>query len=133
MQLQKFNGTLNVTGDYAGIRTTTQSDASRSDYVIIADKFKNYKDYKRRIKPTKSIKDRVNAINAMFRNASGDIRMFINVNKCPRLHKDLINVEWSESGFKLNSTNKDLTHASDALSYFAYNYYPAHYTISEIT
>jgi hypothetical protein len=82
---------------------------------------------------TKTVKDRVQALNAMFRNALGEIKMYVNPYKCPKLHKDLINVEWSESGFKLNSTNKDLTHASDALSYFAYNYYPAHYKISEIT
>jgi hypothetical protein len=76
---------------------------------------------------TKTVKDRVLALNAMFRNTNGDIKMFVNPQRCPKLHKDLVNVEWIDSGFQLNTVNKELTHASDALSYFAYNYFPTDY------
>lgn len=124
--IQGFDGYLQVTGDSAGNkRSTLSTSVSRTDWVIIEEHFKNFKGFDMKKRRTRTIKDRVLALNAMFRNTLGDIKLFVNPYKCPRLHKDLINVEWIDSGFQLNSTNKELTHASDALSYFAYNYFPA--------
>lgn len=126
--IQEFNGEIQVTGDNAGHQKKTQSaKVAGTDWVIIRDMLSPYLKGLPKTRQTKTIKDRVTALNAMFRNTLGEIKMYVNPYKCPKLHKDLINVEWIDSGFQLNSTNKELTHASDALSYFAYNYFPTDY------
>lgn len=126
--IQEYNGTIEVTGDSAGHqRKTASASVSGTDWVIIRDMLSPHLKGLPKTRRTKTVKDRVTALNAMFRNTLGEIKMFVNPYKCPKLHKDLINVEWIDSGFQLNSTNKELTHASDALSYFAYNYFPIDY------
>ena len=126
LEKNELKGKLNITGDHSGHSLKTSS-VSRSDYNIINNWFKNYNGFTRpKTMKTPSIKDRVLAMNALFCNALGERRVFVNKSECPKLHEDLIKVEWSESGFKLNTSNKELTHASDALSYFALNYYPTH-------
>lgn len=123
-----FNGTIEVTGDNAGHqRKTSSASVSGTDWVIIREMLAPYLKSLPKTRRTKTVKDRVLALNAMFRNTNGDVKMFVNPQRCPKLHKDLVNVEWIDSGFQLNTVNKDLTHASDALSYFAYNYFPTDY------
>lgn len=117
-----FNGALEVTGDYSGKRR--ESSASFTDYQIIEHYFKNYKGFKIEKRPTLSVKDRVAALNALFKTYSGFMRLFVNADYCPKLVNDLKRVTWKESGVKLDGTNPELTHISDALSYFAYNYFP---------
>lgn len=128
LSIQEYNGYIEVTGDNAGHqRKTSSASVSGTDWVIIREMLAPYLNSLPKTRRTKTVKDRVLALNSMFRNTLGDIKLFVNPYKCPRLHKDLINVEWVDSGFQLNSTNKELTHASDALSYFAYNYFPTDY------
>lgn len=128
LAIQEYKGEIEVTGDNAGHQKNTSSaKVAGTDWVIIRDMLSPYLKKLPKTRRTKTVKDRVQALNALFRNALGEIKMFVNPYKCPKLHKDLINVEWIDSGFQLNSTNKELTHASDALSYFAYNYFPTDY------
>lgn len=119
---KQFTGQLSITGDWAGRRR--ESSASFTDYQIIDYYFKNYHNYTKKIRPTLSVKDRVMALNALFKNYKGEIRQYINAEQCPALVNDLLRVEWKASGVKLDDSNSALTHASDALSYFAYNFHP---------
>jgi hypothetical protein len=116
-----FTGTLAVTGDYMGTRS--ESSASRSDYAIIESYFKNYRGYVVKIRPTLSVKDRVTSLNARFRVASGERKLFVDKG-CTKLIQDLRRVNWKDSGTAIDGSNPELTHISDALSYWAYNYYP---------
>lgn len=117
-----FNGSLEITGDWAGRQT--KSSATRTDYQIIDYYFKNYKNYYVKIRPTISIKDRVNSLNSLLKAYDGTIKLWIN-KECIKLINDFNRVEFLENGTQLNGKDKQLTHISDALSYFAYNYYPA--------
>lgn len=117
----KFDGTLEVTGDYMGTRS--ESNASRSDYIIIENTFRNFKDYRRKIRPTLSVKDRVASLNARFCNSIKERNLFID-RRCVKLINDLNKVLWKESGEGIEDKKPELTHISDALSYWAYNYYP---------
>lgn len=117
-----FCGNLGITGDWAGRRR--ESSASFTDYQIIDYYFKNYQGYHKKVRPTISVKDRVMALNSLLKNYAGEVRMYINSEECPSLINDLNRVEWKASGVKLDDSNPILTHPSDALSYFAYNYYP---------
>ncbi len=112
---------LEITGDATGNSYNTK--ATVSDYNIIEKYFKNYTGYIKKIMVTKRQKNRVAATNAMFMNAGGNIRLFINKKQCPKLDKDLKVVEWKESGSEINKS-LGVSDASDALSYFPYNYYP---------
>jgi hypothetical protein len=117
-----FNGTLESTGDSSG--HANKSSASRSDYAIIEQYFKNYKGYKKpSTRPTRTIRDRVAALNPLFKSMSGEIRLRID-SRCIKLIDDLRRVEWRENGTQLDDRDVDRTHPTDALSYFAYNFYP---------
>lgn len=116
-----FKGTLEVCGDYAGKRR--ESSASFSDYEIIEQRFKNYPGYKSVMRPTLSVKDRVASTNAMILNAKSERRLYVD-ESCTALRKDLQRVEWKANGVELDDRKDELTHVSDALSYWAYNYFP---------
>lgn len=118
-----FSGTLEATGDYSGIaRDTTAGQGAYSDWMIIDDMLKNYRGYVKRISRVGNVIDRVNALNGLFANTVGIRKQFINKAACPYLHKDITRQVWKDDG-RLNDENGKVGHKSDALSYFAYNYY----------
>lgn len=121
LQSTGFVGKLEITGDSSG--HASKSSASVSDYAIIEKYFKNYKGYTRRTRATRRIRDRVAALNSLLRSADGNIRLKID-RRCTKLIDDLRRVEWKENGTQLDDRNVERTHPTDALSYFAYNYYP---------
>jgi hypothetical protein len=117
-----FDGELELTGDYTGNAHKTVASADYTDWTILESIFKNFKGYKQNISPCDRHKTRVNALNALFRNALDEIRMYININKCPYLNADLLKVQWKEGGSQIDKGlwRSDI---SDALSYFAMNYH----------
>lgn len=67
-----------------------------------------------------AIKDRVNAMNAMFCNAKGDRRYFVNTNKCPNYTQKL-----EQQAYKNGEPEKDGTEdVNDAGGYFIAFKYP---------
>jgi len=124
-QETNFRGTLEITGDSAGHRR--ESNATRSDYAIIEYYFSNFANYLLRTRPTKAVKDRIAATNAMFRSMAGTTRLYVD-ERCTKLIEDLEETRWKESGIELDDSDPERTHASDALSYFAYNYFPIGFT-----
>ena len=68
------------------------------------------------------VKDRVNAMNAMFCNAKGERRYRVNADKCP-IYADCLEQQiWNDSGEPDKSQGAD--HANDAGGYFIHNQFP---------
>lgn len=118
----KFEGLLRVTGDATG--SNRKTSATLTDWQIIEAKFKNARGYEKRVRRTKSVKDRVNTQNAAFKTADGTIKQYINVKACPNLHKDYIKRQWKDNGVELDDAGGSVGHLSDAGSYFSMNWYP---------
>jgi hypothetical protein len=120
---KNFIGKIDITGDNSGNATkSVSSAAAKTDYIIIEHFFKNFKGYDKTTRATRSIKDRVNSLCALFRSLTGEIRAYVNQKQCPKLHKDLLRVEFMANGRQLDDRNDNDTHASDAFSYLAYNF-----------
>jgi hypothetical protein len=68
------------------------------------------------------VKDRVNAMNAMFCNAKGERRYRINVHRCPVYTECLEQQVWADNGEPDKKSGKD--HAPDAGGYFIHREFP---------
>lgn len=75
------------------------------------------------------VKDRINSTNAMFRNAEGKRRYFVNSEKCPTYASCLEQQAWAENGEPDKSTGFD--HPNDAGTYFIHKEYPIRRTTIE--
>lgn len=67
------------------------------------------------------VKDRVNSMNAMFCNPTGERRYKVNTNKCPTYTECLEQQVWADNGEPDKSAGKD--HVNDAGGYFIYRDY----------
>lgn len=68
------------------------------------------------------VKDRINAMNAMFCNALGERRYLVNVHQCPVYTESLEQQTWDEDGEPDKSA--DVDHPNDAGGYFIIKDYP---------
>lgn len=107
-------------GDASG--NSRHSSASQSDYVIICQALDSAKVKWTNATPDANppVKERVNTVNAKLKDASGAAHMWINP-RCKQLIRDMQRVTW-KAGANSNSildqsTDKTLTHASDAAGY----------------
>jgi len=101
-----------IYGDYAGKQRHTSS--SMTDYDIMQ---KIIRPADIRLKPNPSVIDRVNAVNGMLKNASGETKLFVN-HKCKNLIKDFEQVIYKEGKREIDKSNLTLTHISDAVGYY---------------
>jgi len=76
------------------------------------------------------VKDRVNAMNAMFCNAKGERRYLVNTDKCPTYADCLEQQPWAENGEPDKSN--DLDHPNDASGYFIHHDYPVIKPVTKI-
>jgi hypothetical protein len=110
---------LLICGDASGKARSTKSN--QSDYDILKGVLKEagitYRDITPEANP--SIKDRINAMNAQFKNAAGQISSFVHPTGAKWLVHDLERVVWkSGSDFTLDpGKDKMLTHMSDGAGY----------------
>jgi len=108
-------------GDAAG---GARSTAGKSDYQIIREFFRRAPEYQvsYHVPPANpAVRDRINAVNAKLKNASGQIGMLVDP-RCKRLTKDLEQVAWKADSNgnmtgDIDKSNAELTHVSDALGY----------------
>jgi hypothetical protein len=106
-----------VYGDAAGSHRTT---AGKSDYALLFDL--GFRD--QRIKRTNPpVRDRVNSLCAMLENTEGEVRLKFHP-RCVFLRRDLETVQWIDGNAEVDKSNKDLTHATDALGYFIEHEFP---------
>jgi hypothetical protein len=117
LNMSQFCGNLISTGDFAG--TQMRSSATSNDWKIIDSYFSMFRNYKHKIKFTRSISDRINSLNVAFKN----LIINIDVEQCQDLHEDLLKTTRKDDG-QLNDNGGKRTHWSDGLSYFTYNFYP---------
>lgn len=120
LKSKNFKANITVTGDYMGV--AMHSSASYSDYYIIESYFKNY-NYIRKIRPTKRIKDRTDALNSLLKNSLDENRLFID-SECKNLIQDFYKTQWKSGLFELDESRLERTHLTDTASFFAYNFYP---------
>jgi hypothetical protein len=106
-------------GDATG---ASRSTASRTDYELIEIFFRAKSQFKLQLDIPRSnppVRDRVNSVNAMLRNAAGEIRTRVHPD-CRELITDFREVTWKEGSpnFDLDkTTDKTRTHLTDALGY----------------
>lgn len=108
-------------GDATGNARKTAS-AGETDYTIIKNALTSAGIHWENRTPESNplVKDRINAMNAKLKSASGDVHFFYHPTNCQRLGKDLDRVVWKEgaSGAILDQTkDSELTHSSDAAGY----------------
>lgn len=68
------------------------------------------------------VKDRINAMNAMFCNARGERRYLVNADKCPTYADCLEQQVWADNGEPDKTQGND--HAPDAGGYFIHKEFP---------
>lgn len=110
---------LRIFGDASGKNQTT-SNAGNSDYLQMQEALNEAGiSYTLDIDPANPrVRDRVENVNRLCRNAIGETLLTYNPEQCPTLAKDCEQVQWNKQSGKLDA-GKDglLTHASDALGY----------------
>jgi len=110
-----------IYGDAAG---GARSTAGKSDYAILGEF--GFKEQRVR-KANPRVKDRVNAVNSILQNSSGEVRLRHHP-RCRYLKRDLETVSWSAGGTEIDKRARDRTHASDALGYYVAYEFPLRLT-----
>lgn len=122
-----------IYGDSSGKKGTT-SNAGRTDYAQISevmyDSKANFTVDVEQANP--HIKDRVENMNRLARNAMGEVRQTYNPDACPLFHSDVKMVGWKQTlqmgrGKLDNGGNLQLTHATDGGGYALYKLFPPNY------
>ena len=119
-----------VYGDATG--NSRDSTSSNTDWQIIQMFFRRNEHLFRVEKKVKSsnplVRDRVNSVNAMLRNADGNIRLYHDP-RCKELAKDFHQVVYQTDSDGntvpiLKTSDKARTHISDALGYMVWAEFP---------
>lgn len=117
-------GSIEVYGDASGRHRDTRNHLT--DYDIISREFAVYGNrFKRRWKNRNPpVTARVNAVNAALRNAVGEVRFYVS-ERCEHLRKDFERVVWKPGTSDIDkTTDKRLTHTSDAAGYYIHDKFP---------
>lgn len=109
---------IRVYPDYNWGRARRSTDASTTDIQLL--KSAGFSIYNANNNPP--VKDRVNAMNAMFCNAKGERRYFVNPHMCPAYADNLEQQVWDDKGEPDKKAGND--HQNDAGGYFIYHDYP---------
>lgn len=117
-----FPSYLGLTGDYSGNSSKTSARASVTDWTILKDIFPEHK--KKRAIVTRSLKNRVNALNSKFKPMTGELKQLVNPKTCPQLDKGLnrLRIDAKANGFAFDTGGSvDHSHITDCLDYHALN------------
>jgi hypothetical protein len=115
----------------------SRSTASKTDYELITEYFRSRGQLQIRMDyPSKNppVKDRVNSVNALLKNANGEIRTYIHPD-CKELITDFYQVSWKTGAlnFELDKvSDKMRTHLSDAFGYMVWQVAPINAFVREI-
>jgi Terminase large subunit, T4likevirus-type, N-terminal len=119
-------------GDASGNRGTT-SNAGETDYNQIGQTLSEANClFSIDVEPSNPlVKDRVENMNALFKNALNEVRMTYNDQECPLVDQDVKKVGWKKRAGINSSLGKlddggdsQLTHASDGVGYAAFKLFP---------
>lgn len=107
-------------GDATG-KAGQRAAAGKSDYAILEEMLTQAGiSYENRTPDSNPlVRDRVNIVNARLKAADGTRHLFLNPVTCPKLKRDLQRVSWKPGASHTldQTTNPDLTHASDGVGY----------------
>jgi hypothetical protein len=105
-----------IYGDPAG--RAGEPHGQRSNYIEIEELLMSAGwEVSRKVKlKAPSIKDRQNAVRAKILNANGGVSLFVNVAKCPYMHKGLATTQFKEGSAYLEQEG-DYQHITTALGY----------------
>ena len=101
----------------------------KTDYDLIREYFRSRGQFKLQFDYPRSnppVRDRVNSVNAMLKNAKGDMRTRVHPD-CKELITDFLEVSWKQGAlnFELDKvSDKTRTHLSDALGYMIWQVAP---------
>jgi Intein splicing domain/Terminase large subunit, T4likevirus-type, N-terminal len=118
--LRPQNKDLYLYGDASGRARSAVSKFSAWDIVNANFKKTGLEIHKRYPASNPPVRDRVNAVNFVFR----DQECFIDVDNCPELITDLEVLDFSETG-GIDKSDSLRSHLSDALGYLIYQLYGA--------
>ena len=107
---------VNIFPDTNGKNRSANANADATSIIKLKQAFGSQSCFYRGNNPSIN-KERVPAVNALFKNADGDHRMFVNIQRCPVLVKGL-----EQQAFVDGKPDKrnGIDHALDALGYFAH-------------
>jgi len=72
-----------------------------------------------------NVRDRTNSLNCLMENAKDESHYFMNPDKCPRAKRDYMQVSYKENSREIDkSSNRNLTHPSDAEGYMSVRKFP---------
>lgn len=113
-----------IVGDASG--KARKTSAAETDYQIILETLRAAGVTVRNLTPDQNpaVKDRVNVMNAVLRDASGGVNLTYSPTDCPRLKKDYQRVKWKSLNGEshLDKSDAELTHASDAAGYPVFHF-----------
>jgi Terminase large subunit, T4likevirus-type, N-terminal/Terminase RNaseH-like domain len=107
---------------YGDSTAQARSTSSRTDYELIREFFRSRGQFKLELdipRTNPPVRDRVNTVNAMLRNAAGDVRTRVHPD-CRELINDFQQATWKQGSpnFELDKTSDKMrTHLTDALGY----------------
>jgi hypothetical protein len=122
--------TVKVYGDASGNQHRTSG--ATTDWTIVKNFFSNWVGSLEHTvhvnKTNPAIRDRVNCVNSRLKSADGEVHMLIDP-RCKELIRDLDRVVWEmepngQTGSKINKSDPDRTHMSDALGYYIAQAFP---------
>lgn len=117
--LLKGTPQVKLCGDATGKSRNTK--ATESDYAIICNALTEAGITWENLTPDSNppVKDRVNTVNAHWKAANGNIRMWLHPDNCPKLKRDCEQVVWKKGAEAIldQTTDTTLTHISDAIGY----------------
>jgi hypothetical protein len=98
-------------GDWTSVYQRTTA-TSMTDWNIIEQFFKNYPNYKKKLKQNPKVKARVETQNGLFAHSKHYI-----LRSCKHLIDDYRQMVWSVNGYDLDKSDKERTHAADGTGY----------------
>lgn len=110
---------MTVYPDPAGAARSTKG-AGKSDIQILRDK--GFKRIKHRRQHPK-VSDRINAVNRMLMSADGEIRLYVDARRCPRLIESLEQTIYKPGSGEIDKS-LGVEHSTDALGYYIEFEYP---------
>jgi hypothetical protein len=112
--------TIQIYPDASGQYARSTVDAGRSDIALIKQA-----GYRVVVNPTNPVvRDRMNAMNAMFLNARGERRYRVNVKQCPVYVRCLEQQLNGDDGLPIKPKEDNVSHILDAGGYFIVKRYP---------
>jgi hypothetical protein len=121
---------IHIYGDASGNQHRTSG--AETDWTIVRNSFSTwvgtFVPHYHLTSSNPPVRDRINCVNSRLRNQAGDIRLLVNP-VCKELIRDLEEVSWALNPAgavttELNKSDKNRTHASDALGYFITKTFP---------